>query len=111
MDSLLAINDFREENNLEVDNRGNLPPFECIIEYKSKAGNASTVANVRLTIHGIDFGNIDIDETKKISSENYHLNFTTRFQQYKFDSEDNSLIISGTSAKMQGAYEVKLKVL
>ena len=77
---------------------------------KSKIGNPITVANVRLVMDGIEFGNIEIDETDDITLEKYHLSFKFEFQQYRFNADNNSLTISGSSPKMKGRYEVNLKV-
>lgn len=89
MDNQLAIINFKEKNNLNPDRRSTLPPFECIISYKSKIGNPITVANVRLVMDGIEFGNIEIDETDDITLEKYHLSFKFEFQQYRFNSDNN----------------------
>lgn len=111
MKNELAINDFRSANHIYADEFGDLKPFKCVITYKSKIGNPTAVANVRLSIHGLEFGNINIDETEDIPQDKYHLSFTISWQKYKFNPKDNSLKISGTSDKMLGNYELSLKVV
>lgn len=57
---------------------------------------------------GPDDGSIDLDDTAKVKIEDFHLSYKPVFQDYQFDQDDNSLIISASSAKMGGEYSVKV---
>ncbi|MDR0238158.1 MULTISPECIES: hypothetical protein [Acinetobacter] len=111
MNSVEAILKFKQLNNLNPERISTLPPFECIVSYTSKIGNPTTVASVRLVMDHMDSGNIEIDETNDIPLKKYHLSFNPHFQKYHFNSDDNSLTISGKSDKMKGRYKVNIKPL
>ncbi|MCI3879562.1 hypothetical protein [Acinetobacter higginsii] len=108
-----VIADFQNANNLTTDNRGNLQPFQCRIEYTSKGiGNTYIIADVRLTIEGYNFGDVEIiDDPNEPIDPRYHLFFSYNLQNYKFIKKDKSLKISGKSDKMKGTYSVKIKVV
>lgn len=58
---------------------------------------------------GPDDGTINIDDTAKVCSEYFHLQFKPMFQKYTYNSSDHSLIIADSSTKMGGVYEVRIK--
>jgi hypothetical protein len=57
---------------------------------------------------GPDEGMVDLDETSKVSVDTFHLRFRPAFQKYSYDRFDHSLVISDTSQKMGGRYEVRI---
>ncbi|MBY5785298.1 hypothetical protein HFN62_16400 [Rhizobium leguminosarum] len=57
---------------------------------------------------GPDDGKIDLRETRRVSVDEYHLQFLPRFQTYVHDEETHSLIITSSSKKMGGAYKVTI---
>lgn len=58
---------------------------------------------------GPDDGRVDIDDTKKVSIDDFHLSFNPAFQIYTYDRVDHALIITASSAKMGGRYTVTIK--
>lgn len=57
---------------------------------------------------GPDDGTIDIDAAGDVVIEDYHLSFKPAFQRYEFERKSGSLIISGSSPKMEGSYKVTI---
>ncbi|AJA68682.1 hypothetical protein MODO_0242 [Myroides odoratimimus] len=53
------------------------------------------------------YGKVALEEGNIIHPDNFHLDFDTDYQEYKF--ENNTLIITGESSKMGGKYKVELK--
>lgn len=58
---------------------------------------------------GPDDGMVDIEDTAKVSITDFHLSFKPAFQNYSYDPSDHSLLITDTSPKMGGKYEVRIK--
>lgn len=58
---------------------------------------------------GPNDGDVDIDDTKKVKIEDFHLSFKAAFQKYVYDHSDHALVISDASPKMGGKYEVRIK--
>lgn len=58
---------------------------------------------------GPNDGDVDIDDTSKVRIEDFHLRFKAAFQQYTYDRSSHSLVISDTSPKMGGRYEVRIR--
>lgn len=58
---------------------------------------------------GPEDGRVDIEDTAKVRIEEFHLRFSPAFQIYIFDEADHSLVISDSSPKMGGRYEVRIK--
>lgn len=58
---------------------------------------------------GPDDGRVDIDDTKKVRIEAFHLSFNPAFQKYTYDRVEHALIITASSAKMGGRYAVTIK--
>lgn len=53
------------------------------------------------------YGKVALDDGDVIHPDNFHLDFDTDYQEYKF--ENNTLIIIGQSLKMGGKYRVEIK--
>lgn len=53
-------------------------------------------------------GIIDIGQVTGVSVEKYHLRFNPAFQHYTFDEASGSLVVTGSSPKMGGDYEVTI---
>jgi hypothetical protein len=110
MRSSLAVNDFLDEHELEKDSFGHCE-FRGLVEYTSNVINASEITIIKLIRNGYNDGDIQITENGDLNYENFHLDFTTNYQNYTFNTADNSLVVSGNSGKMGGNYQVVLKVL
>ncbi|KQX00135.1 hypothetical protein ASC84_19085 [Acinetobacter sp. Root1280] len=130
MSNTVAISEFRKNNDLVVNNRGDIPKFNCQVKYtvkkecidtktkarliidtKTKARLIiDTKTKARLIIDTTEYGKITIDDTDELSEEKYHLSYSPTWQTYEYNSEDKSLNISGES-KVKGDYTVKIIVL
>ncbi|WP_345875000.1 hypothetical protein [Shewanella algae] len=107
MESFHAIHDFMDALNIETDQYGNLL-FYAFVEYQSPARNASEITSVKIFRNGYQDGQISLGETGDFVAEDYHLDFTTQYQQYSFYEEDKKLIVLGKSPKMGGKYNVSI---
>lgn len=58
---------------------------------------------------GPDDGQIDIDDTTRVTIDDFHLRFQARWQDYRYDHCDHALVISGSSDKMGGNYSIRVK--
>lgn len=110
MISTLAVNYFVDKHELEKDSFGHCK-FRGFVEYTSKIINASEITIIKLIRNGYNDGGIQIKENGDLNSEYFHLDFTTNYQNYTFNTTDNSLVVSGNSGKMGGDYQVVLKAL
>ncbi|MEQ8391290.1 MAG: hypothetical protein RIB30_09890 [Thalassospira sp.] len=84
-----------------IDN--NNPMFNCIVTYTSKHGTVSDNTSARMDVDTMSHGKIHLDETDKLTSDDYHLDFSEDWQTYS--STTDGLKITGKSPKM-GAYTV-----
>jgi len=57
---------------------------------------------------GPNDGQIDIDDTTKVAIDDFHLRFQARWQDYRYDEGDHTLVISGSSDKMGGDYSIRV---
>ncbi len=105
MESFHAIHDFMAAHSLESDQFGNLY-FDAFVEYRSPARNSSKITNVKIIRNGYQDGHISLGESGNLVAEDYHLDFTTHYQEYCFSEEDGKLSVSGSSPKMGGKYNV-----
>lgn len=107
MKSAQAIHEFMETHNLDRDSFGNLH-FSAIVEYRSPSRNLSEITNVKIIRNGYDDGKISLNETDELLAEEYHLDFTLHFQDYKFSKSDKKLTVMGDSPKMGGKYSISI---
>lgn len=108
MDSTIAINDFKTENNILSDAFGNLY-FDAIINYKSSKNSTSVHTQVKIQRNGFNDGDIEIIEKDDLTSHKYHLFLTKRFQKYSV--KNGELFIKGSSQKMGGNYIITISVI
>ncbi|HAT5005861.1 TPA: hypothetical protein I9749_004595 [Serratia marcescens] len=107
MESFDAIKKFMDTHQLQSDQFGHLK-FEAFVEYQSPSRNAVEVTNVKILRNGYDDGTIKLHEEGDLVADDYHLDFTPQYQNYSFSINDGNLIITGTSAKMGGKYNVTI---
>ncbi|RCK43224.1 hypothetical protein [Thalassospira profundimaris] len=81
----------------------NNPMFNCIVTYTSKHGTVSDNTSARMEVDTMGHGKIHLYETDKLTSDDYHLDFSEDYQTYA--STADGLKITGKSPKM-GAYSV-----
>lgn len=107
MESFYSIHDFIGAHNLESDQVGNVC-FEAFVEYRSPARNVSEIAKVKIIHNGYQDGQISLEEAGELVAEEFHLDFTTQYQKYNFSVGDRKLLVSGSSTKMGGKYNVTI---
>ena len=105
MESTLAITSFISENNLSTDSFGHCE-FNGIVHYKSNRKKSVEMTKIKFFRNGYNDGDIQITENGELTSDYFHLDFSTKFQNYTYDNNDKLLIISGNSPKMEGKYQV-----
>lgn len=105
MESVIAIHEFMEAHSLTSDQFGNLN-FRALVEYWSSSRNTVEITDVKIIRNGYQDGQISLEEGDELVAEDYHLDFTTNYQIYKFSPDDKKLSVSGNSPKMGGKYNV-----
>lgn len=97
---------WRTGGKLKVNPLGNCK-VTAQITYDSNLGTQIFQTKVSITRKGYDDGKIALDETSEIVAEDYHLDFSAKFQTVSFNKKTKSLIIKDSSAKM-GKYQVDI---
>lgn len=99
MKNTLVIDNFLS-NNRHIENNGVIAQFQATVEYSP--ANISDTTTVVVNTDTFNYGNIEIHETKRINLKIIHTGFTTRFNDYVHDKENNTLIIHGTAHSTKG---------
>jgi len=110
MESVLAVTDFVNEHKLTKDSFGHCE-FRGFVEYTSCLRNTFEITTIKFVRNGYNDGDIQLTESGELNSDDFHLDFSTDYQKYAFNTADSSLVISGSSRKMGGKYHVTLKPL
>jgi len=79
--------------------------FTAKIIYKWHGQTQQETLTVKLSLTTFEYGQVHIDEGKKINSHNVHMDFNHYYQEY-FTSNDGFLIIKGKNSPKIGDYEV-----
>jgi hypothetical protein len=85
--------------------RGDDVLFRASIAYRFGGTAVQGESVVQIHRHGIEADRIAIVETKQLSADTVHLDLSPDFQTYKLD-EGKNLVVTGSSPKMKGKYEV-----
>ncbi|MCK4077486.1 hypothetical protein [Acinetobacter radioresistens] len=109
MENLLALSEFFKGNNLKSDSYGNYK-FNAKVTYKSRIKNVVEFTKVKIIMAGYNGGKISITETNELSSDEFHLDFVDRFQEYSYNNALGELVVVGESPKMAGKYTVDIAV-
>lgn len=64
---------------------------------------ATTATMIR---NGYEDGKVSLGEQGVLSAELFHLDFSPRFQTYRYSKPDHSFTVEGDSPKMHGPYKV-----
>lgn len=111
-DNLQALMDFKNDwaaNRFTLSARGPGLHFHAQIVYISPARSVSDQTDVRAYLTGYrETGMIKIDDTRRMTSDNYHLQIDRAFGEYRFDQSSGELIITNTSGKMGGKYTIQI---
>lgn len=81
--------------------------FNARVIYSWNGQTEQETLAVTLNLTTLEYGRIRIDEGEELNSENVHLDFNPKFQEYIYN-EEGILIIRGNSPKVGGKYEVKI---
>lgn len=112
--NLAALYDFfhRNKHRGNIICNGDLVVDRTHISYicKNKKIDLKSDSRVVFNIQGYNAGKVSIDENNSFSTNVLHLDLYTKFQEFVYNKEDNTLIIKGTSPKMGGSYCVTLRI-
>ncbi|WP_156890644.1 hypothetical protein [Pseudomonas sp. CF150] len=112
MSGLNDVTDFGEawrgSKNFKIMPVGNYV-FQANIVYNSvKYGMEKANCTVLIVRNGMQDGEINIYEDGPLKVTTHHLGLKVGPQTCDHDSSDDSLLITGQSTKMQGAYSIKI---
>lgn len=106
MDNHLVIHHFLEHWARTVRyKRGDDVLFRALIAYRFNKRTMQEDSVVQIHRHGIEADRIAIVETDRLHADLVHLDFSPDYQAYDLDADKN-LVVTGSSPKMGGAYEV-----
>ncbi|TXN27398.1 hypothetical protein [Methylobacterium sp. WL19] len=105
-------NYWRDSPDYPIDNMANSTVhYPVDVEYNYDNGRSSKKFHSEMRIYvgaGPDDGRIDIDDTDKVDINSFHLSFNPAFQKYAYEKSDHSLVVTDSSDKMGGKYEVRM---
>lgn len=104
------ITDENNKDSINIDDYGNVT-FNAQIKYTFRNQTLNSYTDVKIIRNGYDDGKVSLSENDELNVNFLHLDFTPNYQEYKYDSSDSSLTITGSSPKMSGEYIVKLTIL
>lgn len=111
-DNLQALIDFKnawDDKGPSLEASGLGLHFHAQVTYTSPKRNTTDLTNVRAYLSGFsETGMIDIDETRGMTVDLYHLRISRSFGSYEYDEESGELIITNTSQKMGGKYTISI---
>ncbi|MBV7598044.1 hypothetical protein [Aeromonas sp. sia0103] len=99
--------DFIENNIIKIGDFGNCKFLGSVIYHSDTQPLTVEKTIIKIIRNGIEDGEISLNETDKMTSENFHLVFSNKYQDYFYDMKNNNLVISGKSSKM-GSYNVTI---
>lgn len=102
------ITDINNENSINIDDYGNAT-FKAQIQYTFKNRTLNSHTDVKIIRNGYNDGKVSLSENDELNVNFLHLDFIPNFQEYKYDSSDSSLIITGSSPQIS-RYTVKLTI-
>lgn len=110
MDNYTVLRDFiyywSEIPGLSI-NRHGLCSFKADIEYRYRGNVVTGPTQVTIPRTGREDGQVNLGETGILDSNIFHLDFSPDFQTYRLDDQ-KCLVVSGSSQKMGGKYEVSI---
>lgn len=107
MESYQAILDLMSTHAIDTDSYGNCK-FKAVVEYRSPKRNVSAVTDVSIIRNGYNDGAVMLGEAEGLSATDFHLDFSTDWQKYRYSVDTYALIITGKSQKMGGDYSVSI---
>jgi hypothetical protein len=112
-ENFAALRDFRNRWRHIADERmRELERFVLSAEvtYNSLVLDGGEVSKVTINCQsGPDDGKISIEETGCLVLDYVHLDFSPDFQDFEFNEDSGALVVSGSSKKMRGSYEVVIQ--
>ncbi|CCG40013.1 conserved hypothetical protein [Magnetospirillum molischianum DSM 120] len=106
MEAIVSLSNFQTYlyENFKINQ--NCPVFNCNVTYTAKGVARSIKTIARMSVGTMEFGEIHLTETEWLTGGAYHCDFSPQYQSYFFDVTTSSLIISGSSIKMDGNYKI-----
>lgn len=110
MQSHLALSCFIDFHGIQSDSVGNCR-FSAKVTYTSPLKNIESSTSVRFIRNGYEDGKVEIGEQLEMAAEDYHLDLSAKWQEYKFNKASGDLVVTGNSPKMGGNYSVEIKYI
>jgi hypothetical protein len=100
-----AISSLKEDVEKVRKSKGVILKFSPYVIYQHNGFEEREQLVVRVHLTSFDYGNIDMDEGKRIINDTHHLGFLATKENYAYDETNKIFTITGSSAKM-GDYKV-----
>lgn len=85
--------------------------FRAVVNYSCRSSSVSSNCSVKVATDAQSDGRVSLMDCDELPAERYHLDFTPRYQNMRYDDISRTLIISGNSTKMEGDYHVAILAL
>jgi hypothetical protein len=109
MSSAKAVHDFvehwRETNRMSVSATGNCST-EAAVTYSFAGKTVVETTTATFIRNGYDDGKISLLEHGALSADFFHLDFSPKYQKYRYNKSDHTFLVEGDSPKMHGRYTV-----
>ena len=109
MSNAKAVHDFiaywQDNGNLDVAATGNCST-EAEVTYKFDGKTIVEMTTATFIRNGYDDGKVSLLEHGALSAEIFHLDFSPKYQKYRYNTTDHTLVVDGDSPKMHGRYTV-----
>ncbi|MBI1237582.1 MAG: hypothetical protein GC188_12940 [Alphaproteobacteria bacterium] len=107
MNNIRELHLFLDNHNLKDGNQS--VRFKSTVSYKTQNLQVQDNNIVSVNLNAWHDGDIEIMDGDVLNAELVHMGFTESYQTYEYDSATEELVISGSSPKAGGKYEVRLK--
>ena len=81
--------------------------FEANIFYQAPIGNKNFTSNIHV-VESYNDNTLRILNEDDISADEYHLDLSVNWQNFKFNKQENSLSVTGSSPKVGGNYSIHI---
>ncbi len=97
-----------KEDIFEMPKSSGHPSFRAVVVYESEKRTTTRVTSITACVlSGPNDGILSLGEAKGLRPEDYHLDFSPDFQEYRYAESTHALVVSGKSEKM-GVYKVTI---
>lgn len=105
--SLVAFATFKDNLRNKIQHSNGDESFNARVIYSWNGQTQQETLIITLSLTTYEYGRIRIEEGEDLNTENLHLDFNPKFQEYSYNI-DGILMIKGNSPKVGGTYEVKI---